>query len=109
MFILESLIGTESHPDALSRAQSREDLLNSLRYRRSCGTLSDRPQTRVELLTEILSPWATITYGGCRFLRVARAETVRKIRAVNDYYAAHCHDNLAETILNIEVSRNQQD
>ena len=109
VFILESLIGTKSHPDALSRAQTSEDLLNALRYRRSCGTLSDRPPTRVELLTEMLSPWATISYGCCRFLLVARAETVRKIRAVNDYYPLHCDDNLAETILNIEVSKNQQD
>ena len=29
-FILESLMGTESHPTALSQAQTREELLNSL-------------------------------------------------------------------------------
>ena len=109
VFILESLIGTEAHSKALSRAQTREDLLSSLRYRRSSGTLSKKPPSRVELLIEMLSPWATISYGGCRFLRVARAETVRKIRAVNQYYAAHCDDNLVDTVLNIEISRDQQD
>ena len=108
VFILESLIGTEAHSNALSRAQTREDLLSSLRYRRSSGTLSEKPPTPVVLLIEMLSPWATVSYGGCRFLRVARPETVRKIQAVNEYYAAHCDDNLADTMLNIEIS-NQQD
>ena len=32
VFVLESLVGTESHPTALSKAQTREELLNSLRY-----------------------------------------------------------------------------
>ena len=57
----------------------------------------------------MLSPWATISYGGCRFLRVARAETVRKIRAVNKYYAEHCDDNLADTVLNVEISSDQEE
>ena len=43
----------------------------------------------MKLLEELLSPWASISYGGCRYLRVARAETVRKIRAVGDYYKTH--------------------
>ena len=47
------------HPDALSRAQTREDLLGSLRYRRTNRDLSDRPPTRVELLIEILS-WKSL-------------------------------------------------
>ena len=34
---------------------------------------------------------------------------MRKIRAVNKYYAAHCDDNLAHTVLNIEILRDQQD
>ena len=83
-FILESLVGTELHPTEINRARTREELLRCLRYRRSSGTLSERPPARVELLEEMLSPWASVTYGGCRYLRVARAETVRKIRAVND-------------------------
>ena len=102
------MIGTEAHANALSRAQTREDLLNSLRYRRLSGTLSKKPPSRVELLEEILSPWASISYGGCRFLRVARAETVRKLRAVN-YYAEHCNDNLADTILNVEILKKQEE
>ena len=65
VFVLESLVGTEPHPTALSQARTREELLRSLRYRRSCGTLSERPPTRMELLEEMLSPWASVTYGGC--------------------------------------------
>ena len=48
--VLEFLTGTKLHPDALRRAQTREDLLGSLRYRRTNGDLSERPPTRVELL-----------------------------------------------------------
>ena len=57
----------------------------------------------------MLSPWASISYGGCRFLRVARAETVRKLPAVNNYYAEHCDNNLAHTILNVEISKEQEE
>ena len=74
-FILESLVGTELHPTDINRARTREELLQCLRYRRSTGTLSERPPVRVKLLEELLSPWASITYGGCRYLRVARTET----------------------------------
>ena len=102
-------MGTEAHSTTLSRAQTREDLLNSVRYRRSSGTLSERPPSRVELREKMLSPWASISYGGCRFLRVARAETIRKLRAINSYYAEHRDDNLANTVLNVEVSREQED
>ena len=63
----------------------------------------------MELLTDILSPWSSISYGGCRYLRVARAETIRKIRAVHNYYVRHSSNNLAESILNVNVSQNQQD
>ena len=102
-------MGTEAHSTTLSRTQTREDLLSSLRYRRSSGTLSEKPPSRVELLMKILSPWASISYGGCRFLRVARAETVRKLRAINNYYAEHCDDNLVNTVLNVEISREQEE
>ena len=80
VFILESLVGTEPHPTVLSQARTREELLRSLRYRRSSGALSERPPARVELLEEMLSPWASVTYGGCRYLRVARAETISQSR-----------------------------
>ena len=64
---------------------------------------------RVELLEEMLSPWASVTYGGCRYLRVARAETVRKIRAVSSYYKVHKEEKLAGSILDVEISPEQVD
>ena len=60
-FILESLVGTELHPAAINQARTREELLHCLRYRRSSGVLSDRPPARLDLLEEMLSPWASIT------------------------------------------------
>ena len=63
----------------------------------------------MELLEKLLSPWASITYGGCRYLRVARAETVRKLRAINAYYKRHRDDALATTILDVEISQGQED
>ena len=61
------------------------------------------------LLEELLSPWASVTYGGCRYLRVARAETVRKIRAVSDYYKVHKEEKAAGSILDVEISSEQVD
>ena len=106
-FILESLVGTEPHPAAISHARTREELLRCLRYWRSSGTLSEAPPARVELLEEMLSPWASVTYGGCRYLRVARAETVRKIRGVNDYYKVHKEEKLAASILDARSPRSR--
>ena len=63
----------------------------------------------MELLEEMLSPWASITYGGCRYLRVARAETVRKLRAVNAYYKVHKEEELGSSILDVEISLEQVD
>ena len=107
--ILEFLVGTKLHLDALSRAQTREDLLCSLRYRRTNGDLSERPPTRVELLTEIRSPWSSISYEGSRFLQVAQAETVRKFWAIHDYFVKYSAKNLAESILKVDISQDQED
>ena len=40
---------------------------------------------------------------------MARAKTIRKIWAVHDYYVRHSSDNLAESILNIHISKEQQE
>ena len=41
-------------------------------------TLSIGPPSRVEVLIRLFSPWPSVTYGGCRYLRQARAETLWK-------------------------------
>ena len=71
--------------------------------------MSERSPSRVELLEELLSPWASISYGGCRYLRVARAETIRKLWAINTYYKEHRDDDLGTTILDVEISPEQVD
>ena len=102
-------MGTEPHPAAINHARTREELLRCLRYRRSSGALSEGPPARVELLEEMLSPWASVTYGGCRYLRVARVGTVRKIRAVNKYFKVHKEEKLGACILDVEISPEQVD
>ena len=84
--VLESLIGTEIHPDRLKHAQSREDLVDSLRYRTSSGDLSKHPPTRVRILRALLSPWPNLTHGGCRYLRVARVDTLRKVKEIRSLF-----------------------
>lgn len=76
--ILESLAGTEIPPNSFKTAQTREELARCIHYRMTSGNLSDRPPVRMELLINILSPWASISHGGCRYLRRARAEALRK-------------------------------
>ena len=105
--VIEALIGTELYQNALDTASTRETLLRSLRYRLKNGDLSDRPPARVELLVEILSPWPSITYGGCRYLRPARADTIRKFRALRAYFNNNPEDIIADTVLNINVTDEQ--
>ena len=59
----------------------------------------------MELLEEILYPWASITYEDCPYLCVAKAETVRKLRAINAFYKGHRDDDLGTTILDVEISQ----
>ena len=61
----------------------------------------------MELLEKLLSPWASISYGGCQYLKVARVETIRKLRAVNTYYKDHRNDELGTTVLDVEISPGQ--
>ena len=38
------------------------------------------------MLMGLVSPWATISYGGCRYLREARAETLGKYSVLLEYF-----------------------
>ena len=76
--ILESLAGTEIHPDSFKTAQTKEELTRCICYRTTSGNLSNLPPVRMVLLINILSPWANITHRGCMYLQIARAETLRK-------------------------------
>ena len=37
-------------------------------------------------LIELTSPWANVTFGGCRYLREARLETLRKYSVLHEYF-----------------------
>ena len=109
VLIIEALVGTELHQNVLDTASTRETLLKSLRYRLGNGELSDTPPARVELLVELLSPWPNVTYGGCRFLRTARADTIRKFKAMRAYFDNNPDDIIAYTILNVDVTDLQKE
>ena len=69
--IQEALVGTEIQTGSLSSARTREAVGSCIRYRRRNGTLALSPPSRVMKLIELVSPWANVTYGGCRYLREA--------------------------------------
>ena len=66
--IQEALVGTEIQTTGLASARTREAVARGIRYRRKDGTLALSPPGRVMMLTELVSPWANITYGDCRYL-----------------------------------------
>ena len=74
----ESFVGTEIQTEGLKTARTREAIARGIRYRRKNATLAVKPPGRVMILMYLLSPWVNITYGGCRYLREARVETLRK-------------------------------
>ena len=76
--LVDALAGTEIQTDLILSAQSRKDIAQCIHYRMQTGAVSPRPPSRVEVLIRLYSPWLTISYGGCRYLRQARAETLRK-------------------------------
>ena len=76
--LVEALVGMEIQTDPLLSARSREDEAKCIHYRTATGAVSIGPSSTVEVLIRLFSPWLSISYGGCRYLRHARAETLRK-------------------------------
>ena len=64
----EALVGTELLIDEVKTAETREAVAGAIRYRKSNGALANAPPSRVMILTDLMSKWANITYGGCRYL-----------------------------------------
>ena len=79
-------MGTEIQTTGLASARTREAVARGIRYRRKDRTLALSPPGRVMMLTELVSPWANITYRGCRYLREARMETLRKYSVLHEYF-----------------------
>ena len=82
----ESLVGTEILTGSLVSACIREAVARGIRYRKKDETLALSPPGRVMMLMGLVSPWANITYGGCRYLREARVETLRKYSVLHEYF-----------------------
>ena len=80
---LLSLIGMDS---GLTSAWTREAVARGIRYRMKDGTLAISPPGRVMMLMDLVSPWANISHGGCRYLQEARAEALRKYSYLNKYF-----------------------
>lgn len=53
-------------------AETREEMIRSLRYRNEREKLCDFPPPMITLWTKILGDWPSPTSGGCRFLLEAR-------------------------------------
>ena len=83
--IQEALVGTEIQTGSLSSARTRYAVASCIRYRRRDRTLAPSPPGRVMKLIELVSPWANITYGGCRYLREDRMETHRKYSVLQEF------------------------
>ena len=84
--IQEALVGTEIQTEGLASALTREAVARGICYRGKDGTLALSPPGRVMMLTKLVSPWVNITYGGCRYLREARLETLQKYSVLHEYF-----------------------
>ena len=86
--LVEVLAGTEIQTGQLLSAQSRKDIAQCIRCRTQTRADSTGPPSRVEILTRLYSLWSNISYGGCRYLRQARVETLRKYEVLHEYVAS---------------------
>ena len=77
-----SLEGIEYHPGAEETAQTREEMIHSLRFRDERDKLCEISPPYIKLWTEILGSWPTITNGGCRFLLQCRQWLPVQMRAL---------------------------
>lgn len=71
-FLMVSLEGVEYHQKTEEEAETREEMIRSLRYRNKREKLCDFPPPLITLWTKILGEWPSPTSGGCRFLLEAR-------------------------------------
>ena len=50
-------------------------------------------------LVELVSPWANITYGGCRYLREARLEALHNYSVLHEYFKELNHHSIFDRVL----------
>jgi len=71
-FVMVSLEGVEYHQRAEEEAETREEMILSLRYRDEREKLFEFSPPLIRLWTQILGKWPAPTSGGCRYLLEAR-------------------------------------
>ena len=98
----EVLVGTELLMDEVKTAETREAVVGAIRCRKSNGTLANAPPSRVMILTDLMSKWANVTYSGCRYLREAPAETLRKYSVLHEYLREQGQESIFERSLGEE-------
>ena len=92
-------MGTEINTKALASAVKRKGVAAFIGYSKGTGALSAGPLSRVELLIILLSPLANMTYRWCRYLRQARAETLRKYQALHEHFEERWEKSIFDNIL----------
>ena len=71
-FLVMSLEGTEYHQIAEDQAQTREEMVRSLRFRDAREKLCEYSPPLIKVWAGILGNWPSPTSGGCRFLLQCR-------------------------------------
>ena len=54
------------------------------------------------ILTDLMSQWANIIYGGCRYRRKARAEMLRKYSVLHEYFRERGQESIFKSSLGEE-------
>ena len=81
-FLMVSLEGVEYHQKTKEEAETREEMIRSLRYRNEKEKLCDYSPQLINLWTKILGKWPSPTSGGCRFLLEAREWFLHQIEVL---------------------------
>ena len=81
-FVLNSLETVEFHQAVEELAETREEMISSLRRRDSRGKLCDSPPSFIRLWLELLGSWPSITFGGCRYLLQCRQWFLVQVRVL---------------------------
>jgi len=81
-FVMISLEGVEYHQVAEEQAQTRDEMVRSLRLRDCREKLCEFSPPYVKVWAEILGAWPSPTFGGCRFLLQCREWFVTQMRII---------------------------
>lgn len=82
--LMSSLEGSEIHEKDMKLANSRSEMINSIRYRMGEDTpLADEPARKIKMWADMKGNWPSITRGGCRFVHQSRAWFLQIVKIWN--------------------------